>query len=40
MEYILTEEEVEALNNVGLEDLENDLHYQVYLENQQATLKA
>lgn len=38
MEYILTEIEVEVLEQSSLVDLENELHYQVYLERQQVIL--
>lgn len=40
MEYILTSEEVEALEQVSLNDLEVELLYQIYLENKLDTFKA
>lgn len=34
MEYVLTVEEVETLDQTNLNDLENELYFQVFLENQ------
>lgn len=34
MEYVLTVEEVETLDQTNLNDLENELYFQVLLENQ------
>lgn len=33
MEYVIAIEEVEALETANLNDLENELYYQVFLEN-------
>ncbi len=40
MEYVLTIEEVETLEQTTLDELEIELYYQLFLENQKATFVA